>query len=521
MPEPVGDGDFFDDDTFEEQEPSSPASGQTDGPDFGEDGGFEDVPVEGRRPAEENAPPPEEEDIILDEQPEEMPSRPAGRTVSVPDVQPMQPPRAPGPAPGAPRPGPPEIMQPDRQGPPSTIQPPLQQRRPSAPPKPPLNTLPPEKRRDLREKLMEKTIWYFVALGMADVIVWALPVLWTNIWINLGMCISNLAVIAGVLMMAQPHMDAGRAEMSGFERTRASRVLLGLLVIMLVPIHEVFGILPLGYYSPSWSTYGWLGLLNPALMLLGAMIAAFSIQSSREMIGYFAIWRNGVLILLLAPLFALIQLATPVLIYPEWFHQTVGLIGGTVMVIAFMLRRQRNRQFSELETAMRWGDELASRGQLEQAIVQYDTAINMAHTLYSHLIFNPDSPYLSVRVPPAYSEPWFRKGRALVRLGRHKKALAIFEMIIEMDPSNQIALLNASEVMTDMEDFLGALGAVDRVLRIVPGHPDALRLRDSIAAAGRKAAEERERAEAAETVFGPATARPPPVAPAEGEFVDA
>jgi tetratricopeptide (TPR) repeat protein len=126
-----------------------------------------------------------------------------------------------------------------------------------------------------------------------------------------------------------------------------------------------------------------------------------------------------------------------------------------------------------------------------------------------------------VRVPPAYSEPWVRKGRALVRLGRHKKALAIFEMIIEMDPANQIAILNASEVMTDMGDFNGALAAVDRVLRIVPGHPDALRLRDSIAAAARKAAEDKERAEAAETVFGPATARPPQPAPPEGEFLDA
>jgi len=170
---------------------------------------------------------------------------------------------------------------------------------------------------------------------------------------------------------------------------------------------------------------------------------------------------------------------------------------------------------------MRWGDELAARGQLEPAIVQYDMAINMAHTLFSHLIFNPDSPYLSVRVPPAYSEPWFRKGRALVRLRRHKKALAIFEMIIEMDPSNQIALLNASEVMTDMGDFAGALTAVDRVLKTVPGHPDALRMRVAIAAAARNAAEEQERAEAAETVFGSAPAGPPPVAHAEGEFLDA
>jgi tetratricopeptide (TPR) repeat protein len=368
---------------------------------------------------------------------------------------------------------------------------------------------------------MNKAFWWLFGLGVADLVVWWVPLLWTNLWMNFGMCIANLVVIVAVLVTAQPHLDVGRAEMSEYERKRASGVLKGLMIIMLVPIHEVLGWLPLGYYSPSWSSYGWLGLLNPAAMLLGAMVVAFNVQRSRERMGYFAIWRNGVIILVLAPCFALIQLAVPILVYPEWFHQTVGLMGGTVMVIAFVLKRQRDRQLSELETAMRRGDELAARGQLEQAIDQYDMAINMAHTLFSHLIFNPDSPSMSVRVPPAYSEPWFRKGRVLVRRGRPDKALAIFEMIIEMDPSNQIALLNASEVMVAMGDFKGALAAVDRVLRIVPGHPDALRMKTAIEEAARKAAEDEERAQAAETVFVSAPARPPPVAPAEGEFLDA
>jgi hypothetical protein len=373
----------------------------------------------------------------------------------------------------------------------------------------------------IRERFMVKGSRYLVALGVADAIVWAVPLLWTNLYINLGMCIANFVMIGGVLLKAQPHLDVGRAEMSEPEKKHATNVLIGLGIILIVPIHEVLKLYPLGYYSPSWSSYGPLGLVNPVIMLIGAMIAAFNIQQSRERIGYFTIWRNGALVLLLAPVFSLIQVGLPILAYPEWFHQTVGLMGGTVMGIAFVLKNQRDKQFSEMENAMRWGDELAARGQLEQAIVQYDSAINMAHTLYSHLIFNPDSPYLSVRVPPAYSEPWFRKGRVLARLQRHKKALAIFDMIVEMDPGNQIALLNEAEIMTDMGDFPGALRAVDRVLKIVPDHPDALRMRLSIASAARRAAEDAERAEDAETVFKPASPRAPQAAPAKGEFLDA
>lgn len=373
--------------------------------------------------------------------------------------------------------------------------------RPAAPPKPSLKSLAPDERRARREKLMVKGSQYLVALGIADAVVWAFPLLWTNLWVNLGMCLANLIVIGWVLMNAQPHLDAGKPEMSEFEKMRVTRVLMGLGIILIVPIHEVLNLFPLGYYSPSWSSYGPLGLVNPIIMLVGAMIAAFNIQQSRERMGYFAIWRNGAMLLVLAPVFALVQVGLPILAYPEWFNETIGLLGGTVMGIAFVLKNQRDKQFAELDHAIRMGDELAARGQLDQAIVQYDSAINSAHTLFSHLIFNLDSPYVPVRVPPAYSEPWFKKGRALARLKRYKKALAIFDMIIEMDPSNQIALLNEAEVMTEMGDFAGALRAVDRVLKLVPDHPDAIRMRALIAIAARRAAEEAERAEAAETVF--------------------
>ena len=515
MPEPAEDGDFVETDGFVEQEPSPQTPQQAGEPEFQDDEPFGEEPEAQDPPAREPEAPPVQEEMVVDEEPAPAPMRPPGRTVTVPDMPPRQMPDVPGPARPTPLPA--------RPAPPSSR--PLfgAARSPPAPPKPSLKSLPPEQRRALRDDLMKKALlYYLLPLAVWDVIVWAIPLLWTNLLVNLAMCLANLVVIIYVAVLkAGPHMEAGRAEMSAHEKKRVSGVMWGLLIIMSVPLREVFGILPLGYYSPSWSTYGFLGLVNPGLMITGAMIAAFNIQASRERIGYFAIWRTGAGLLMFAPLLALLQLAVPILVYPEWFHQTVGLIGGTVMVIAIMLKGQREKQFKELDDAMRWGDELSARGQLEQAIVQYDAAINMAHTLYSHLIFNPDSPYLAVRVPPAYSEPWFRKGRALVRLGRHKKALAIFEMIIEMDPANQIAILNASEVMTDMGDFNGALAAVDRVLRIVPGHPDALRLRDSIAAAARKAAEDKERAEAAETVFGPATARPPQPAPPEGEFLDA
>jgi tetratricopeptide (TPR) repeat protein len=182
---------------------------------------------------------------------------------------------------------------------------------------------------------------------------------------------------------------------------------------------------------------------------------------------------------------------------------------------------------------MKWGDEYAARGQPEQAVAQYDSAINMAHTLFSHLIFNPDAPYAQVRVPPAYSEPWFRKGRLLAKMKRTKKAIAIFEMILEMDPQNQVALLNEAELLSETGEHEAALRTVDRVLAIVPNHPDGVRLRATIVEAARASAEAKEKeaeAEDAESVFGPArpapavapaaqaTSPPPSVPPPEDDF---
>ena len=536
MPEPVENGDFVETDAFEDTETSAEPESSSAVPGPGAEDSFEDEDIEGSRPAIEVRRCPRCGEIVDEQQQncrrcglalrpaEPPPPTPVRADMAEPAqrvLMPGQDRSVPGPQPQAAQP-PAGMPSPAARGPPpadAASNRPLP--RPAAPPKPELRSFPPEQRKALRERFMVKGSRYLVALGVADAVVWAVPLLWTNLYINLGMCIANFVIIGGVLLNAQPHLDVGRAEMSEPEKKHASNVLIGLGIIMIVPIHEVLGIFPLGYYSPSWSSYGPLGLVNPVIMLVGAMMAAFNIQQSRERMGYFTIWRNGALVLLLAPVFSLVQVGLPILAYPEWFHETVGLMGGTVMGIAFVLKNQRDKQFSEMENAMRWGDELAARGQLEQAIVQYDSAINMAHTLYSHLIFNPDSPYLSVRVPPAYSEPWFRKGRALARLQRHKKALAIFDMIVEMDPINQIALLNEAEIMTEMGDFPGALGAVDRVLKIVPDHPDALRMRLSIAAAARRAAEDAERAEDAEMVFKSASGRAPPAAPAKREFLDA
>lgn len=491
------------------------------------------LPFPTRAPAPEVAPPgPPTERAVPDFIPPEPPPppEPAPRPEPAPPppAPPAEPPR-PAPAP-EPRPAPVKTAGPPPAAAPKPIPlPPPARTRPAPVPKVPLKSLPADQRRALREQYMKRGLYILAGLGAADLVVWLVPLLWADLSVNLAMCIANFTVIGYVLAKAQSHIAASSGELSDYERKRGSRVLLGLFLIFIVPFHEVVGLYPLGY-SGTWGTYGSLvGMINPVLMLVGALVVAFNVQQSRERLGYFVIWRNGALMLLFPPMFALIQLGAPILIYPEWFHATLGMVGGTVMIIALLIKGQRDKQFAELENAMRWGDEYAARGQFEQAIAQYDSAINMAHTLFSHLIFNPDSPYAQVRVPPAYSEPWFRKGRLLAKMKRTKKALAIFDMIIEMDPQNQVALLNAAELLSETGEHEAALRAVDRVLALVPNHPDAVRLRAEVVEAARTAAEAREKeaeAEDAESVFGPAwpqaagaaMAAPQPVPPPEDDF---
>ena len=428
-----------------------------------------------------------------------------------PAVRPMAP-TLPG-GPQGPRPGQPGAPQ---QGPAPGMRPPMPAPQPApaarpvpvpqAPPKP----LTPEEKRAMREKYMVKGSQILLGLGIADAVVfgaglWALapPI---GLSVNLSMCLATLIGIGIVVMKSGSHASAARTEMSEVEGKKVGWTLLGAFIILIVPIKESFGgvapIIAWGYYSASWSAYGWVGILNPLILLGGSMMVALGVQGSRERIGYYTVWKNGVTVLVIAPLFSLLHALVPILVAVDWFNQTVGLVGASLMIIAFWMQRQRNKQFSELEAAMRSGDDMANRGQLDQAKAQYDVAIGMAHTLYSHLIYNPDAPYAQVRVPPAYSEPWFRKGRVLARMRNYRKAVAIFDMIIEMDPTNQVALLNRAEILAEMRDFEGSLRSVDRVLQIVPGHPDALRLRATIAETARKDAEEREKAIEAESVFG-------------------
>ncbi len=472
------------------------------------------LPFPTRAPPPEMAPagPPTQRTVpdFIPPEPAPPPAPSAPRQEPPANIPPQAPPPAPKQAPSAPS-GPPAGPAPR----PLSLPPPAQPK-PAPVPRVPLKSMSPDQRRAAREIFMKQGLYILAVLGGADLLVWMVPLLWTNFIVNLSMCIANIAVTGFVLLKALAHSGASSNELSSYEKRNVSRVLLGLLLIFIVPFHEVVGFFPFGY-TGTFSSYGPLvGMINPGLMLLGAALVAYYTQQSRERLGYFMIWRNGAIILIFPPLFALLQLFVPFLIYPEWFHATLGTVGFTVMVIALIIKGQREKQFAELDNAMRWGDEYAARGQTKEALAQYDAAINMAHTLFSHLIFNPDAPYAQVRVPPAYSEPWFRKGRLLARLKRTKKALAIFDMILEMDPQNQVALLNAAELHSDSGEHDAALRAVDRVLSIVPSHPDGLRLRATIVEAGRAAAEMREteaEAEDAESVFGNAPG--PAAAPAQ------
>jgi len=495
------------------------------------------LPFPTRAPAPEMPPagPPTRREV-----PDIVPPEPEPPAPAQPPPEPAPPPPAPAPPAAAPsRPEPDGIRAPPAGPPPKAAAAPppgppsaAPRARPAIVPRVPLKTLPADQRRALRERFMKKGLYILAGLGAADLVVWLLPLLWTNFIVNLSMVVAKFIAIGFVLGRAQSHLGASVNELSEYERKRGMRVLVGLLLISVVPLHEVLGLYPLGY-TGTWGTYGgFVGMINPAIMLAGSLIVAFNVQQSRERLGYFVIWRNGAVLLMFPPAFALLQVGVPVLLSPEWFHATLGMVGGTVMVIALVLRTQRDRQFAELENALKWGDEYAARGQPEQALAQYDSAINMAHTLFSHLIFNIDNPSAQVRVPPAYSEPWFRKGRLLAKIGRTKKALAIFDMILEMDPQNQVALLNEAELLSRSGEHEGALRAVDRVLAIVPDHPDGLRLKATFVEAARLAAEERQSerdAEDAESVFGPsgrarpapeaaAPAPPPPGEPPEGGF---
>ena len=272
------------------------------------------------------------------------------------------------------------------------------------------------------------------------------------------------------------------------EAGNLSKVRLGVGVIVLIPIIEGVG-LPslLGLQGASFAPP--LSVLDVLLLLVGVQFLARGAYQVRERRGYCETWVLGLTLAILAPVIGVVSGLLPsTTAAGSYLSQSIGGIAGLVMFLALGMASYLEGQYAELDAALGEADALFRSRRYPDAIRAYDHSIEVGHNLFSHLLYDPETGAANVRPPDRYVVPWVRKGDCHTLMGKHRKALAIYDVILSLDPANGEILNRKGEVYLRLQLLTDALGCFERALSVQPGLQAALvnrqRTLDSLRKAG-------------------------------------
>lgn len=377
-----------------------------------------------------------------------------------------------------PRPGPPSA----RGGPrPQTMAPP----KPAKPPKP----VDPLKK---REQVMQKYTLYLILIGGINAgMYYAMGFIMGGLRAGemsfLGFLILDL-VIAGIIIVLA--LNAGRWANKSPDRTtpieakNLGRINLGLAILLMIFLIQVFGVhraLPgipdPGNYNSQWS------ILYVIIALPGIVLLIKGLYGMREKLSYYKVWKNGVWLLLLAPLTGALDDLSPavleygrILNYQWYFAYSVATLFVISTFIAFSLQKYLNGLYKGLEDETKRGEDLFKAGRYREAMNHLDNAIDVGHDLFSQYFYDPENPRLAqqIRLPAQYGIPWLRKGDIFVQINKPRKAIAIFDVILELDPRNEVVWNRKGEVFISMDKYQEAIRCFDQALTAVPTYVKAI-----------------------------------------------
>jgi len=102
--------------------------------------------------------------------------------------------------------------------------------------------------------------------------------------------------------------------------------------------------------------------------------------------------------------------------------------------------------------AQSWYDEgwdLARKGDLEDAVVCYDKALEL---------------------DPEFVDAWYNKGLALMKLSNWGEAVKCFDKVIEYAPDNEAAWINKGQALFNRGEYKEAIVCYDKAIELKPDY---------------------------------------------------
>lgn len=250
----------------------------------------------------------------------------------------------------------------------------------------------------------------------------------------------SIALIYGFLMT----LIGGR----GFDTKdtlRLTTYATGLIIMILVPVHEAFGVArsPSGEYPFT--------LLNLILLTAGMSLALISVQSFQTRDGFVGAWLLGAMAIFLIAFHEQIGIVASGNYSP--YDRALALIGVTFSVLPLVMYVWRERVYFFLWKKLRTANTLIESGDYREALKQTNDAIRQCSR---------------AGIEDRFALPWSLKADALYRMKAYEKARVHYDTALEIDPKDSTSWCHMGNMYAFEGKQESALKAFDEALKVEP-----------------------------------------------------
>lgn len=284
----------------------------------------------------------------------------------------------------------------------------------------------------------------------------------------------SIALLYGFLMM----LLGGR----GFDTKEAARLTLfgtGLVVMIMVPVHESFGV----FQTPEGDFY-FFTLPNLVLFITGMTLALVAVQSLQTRDGFIGAWLQGAMAIFLIAFHEQLGIVASGNYSP--YDRGLALIGITFSFLPLVMYFWRERVYVFLWRRLKQAQALIMEGDYEGALKHTDAAVRQCSRIGIEDRFalpwslKADSLYrlkdfpkamvhydTALKIDPKDSTSWAHLGNMYALEGKHAEALKAFDQAIKVDPANGPAWNNRGVVLQTLGRYEEAIVSFDKAVGLM------------------------------------------------------
>ena len=164
-----------------------------------------------------------------------------------------------------------------------------------------------------------------------------------------------------------------------------------------------------------------------------------------------------------------------------WTGSFIAISIGFVLM-AIMVRQMRADQYQQLDKVLEKSDKAFANRRFDEAQRFYSEAITLTHTLYADVVFSGRNPRErgGTSIPQEYFRPWIGKAKCLALTGKLRKALAIYDLMLEVDPDNSIVWFDRGRILVAEKRYAEAYISFDRAVKLDPNLAQAKEKRNEV-----------------------------------------